>query len=1167
MIDQLDQILRRLLAESGAEAAVVWVRRDGPGDGASVIACCPQGLVEPGADWPAAHDVVTDVVRRDPAELAGAAPGALLSRLRRPPTASQTLGLGGGGLFLLVVWGDPPTAAGVPEALRGVIANELGYVARLVDSSRFNHGEAERLLAVINALAEGVVSVDPHRGQANVNLAAARFLDLPPGQLSMSHFASAMARLAEGAVNRGEIAEPLREPRDNPEATVDCVLRFAREPTHLRVRSSPARRGAFAGRVWVLADESALSEALESSERARGLLRASSDAMLDPQTLVEAVTDPAGEVVDLVFRDVNAAFCDYIDTPRGELLDRSMLAIFPNVVGSGLMSRYARCAVTGEPVALDDFEYLTEIIDQPRRYDIRAARVRPGLITITLRDTTGRFEEARRLAASEEQFRLLALNSTDAVIHVRDRVAVWVSPAIEDVLGAPPERWVGTEIRQVVPPEDVPAFLRRWETLEAGGAVKERIRVNAADGVTHWVHLHAKPFYDSRGRRDGTAVALRLIDDEVAAEGRLAAAQEQRARADALYRRLVENSAVGMCLASPEGPLVEVNRAMCEFFGYDNQTLLAKTWMELTAPEYLDADLANVADMVAGRIDAYQMVKQFVHADGRRIWGHLSVGCLRRGDGSVEMSIGQIVDITAEVTAREQLRRAAESLAASTEQYRLIAENVADVVIHGHAGKFAWVSPSAKDLLGAPAEYWVGRDLAEIIPPEDRPAFAERLAVLEAGGSLQRRSRVISRDGATHWVHLRAAPFYGADGAQRGFTSALRIIDAEVESENAAAEARRERARADELYRRSMDSAAVGMCLTEPDGRFIKVNPALCAFFGYDAEALLGKTWQEITAPEFLDADLARVEEMLAGRLESYRTLKQFVHADGRLIWGDLSVGCTRDGLGRVERFVAQIVDVTATVAANARNAQLTERLTEDLRSAASYMASIMPRGLTWPVSVSSRYLPSQELGGDCFDYAWIDDDHLMVYLIDVSGHGIEPALLAVSLQNMLRSGALSAAILIRPDAVLAQLNRMFQMESQGDHFFTVWYGVYDRAARTVSYSSAGAPPALLFDPRSATPIALNTRSQPIGVFDDTLYESASHPVPPGCRILVFSDGASELTLGDGAQLRLADFQKLVTRVAGSPDWTLDDLLGELRGLTADGVFEDDVSVIRLAFD
>ncbi len=169
-----------------------------------------------------------------------------------------------------------------------------------------------------------------------------------------------------------------------------------------------------------------------------------------------------------------------------------------------------------------------------------------------------------------------------------------------------------------------------------------------------------------------------------------------------------------------------------------------------------------------------------------------------------------------------------------------------------------------------------------------------------------------------------------------------------------------------------------------------------------------------------------------------------------------------------------------------------------ELDSAASYMASIMPRGLAGKVDVSSRYLPSRELGGDSFDYTWIDEEHLLVCLIDVSGHGIEPALLSVSVHNMLRSGSLSKETRLVPEAVLAELNRRFQMDQQSDHYFTLWYGVYKASTRTLRYVSAGAPPALAFTSATGSAVAvtgLSTTSVPVGIFVDTVFTSSIYEV------------------------------------------------------------------------
>ena len=380
---------------------------------------------------------------------------------------------------------------------------------------------------------------------------------------------------------------------------------------------------------------------------------------------------------------------------------------------------------------------------------------------------------------------------------------------------------------------------------------------------------------------------------------------------------------------------------------------------------------------------------------------------------------------------------------------------------------------------------------------------------------------------------------------------------------------------ADDRYRRSMENAAIGMCIVTPDDRFEAVNNALCQFLGYDAETLMQKTWKELTAPEYLEADLANIGDISEGRKDSFRLVKQFLHSDGHRVWGDLSVSCVRDGEGRVERFTSQVIDVTEATEANKRNDLLAQRLERErqrlaaeLQSAAAYMSSIMPQGLTGKVGVASRYLPSRELGGDCFDYTWIDDDHLLFYLIDVSGHGLEPALLSVSVHNMIRSGSLTTSTLLSPAELLTELNRLFQMDQQSDHYFTMWCGVYEASTRTLRYSGGGAPPALAFNSVDGmvTATELSTESIPLGMFENSVFTSGTYRVEPGCRILIASDGAIEIELEGNRQLSFAGFRILSTRLAQSPDWSLDALIAELHALTPTGFFEDDCSLILLTF-
>ncbi len=786
------------------------------------------------------------------------------------------------------------------------------------------------------------------------------------------------------------------------------------------------------------------ARALAASEAAsQVLLRASVDGMLDPQALLEAVRDADGRIVDFRYRSVNAAACSFLSLAESDLVGRAQGEAFPDLKGSELHQRYIRCVETGEPVALYGFPYFSTILDQERNYEIRATRAGPDLLVVTWRDES-----------------------------------------------------YGQVIREA----------RRRQDL-----------------------------------------------------------------ADQRFRRSMEHAAIGMCLLNPDGGVLEVNDALCDLFGYDAATLRLKTWQELTAPEFLEADQRYIDELREGRRDSYRFLKQYIHADGHRIWGDLSVSCVRDGNGRVDNVIAQIIDVTPTIDA--------------TERYRLLAENVADVVLRVDAdGMISWVSPSVESALGAPPEYWIGRKAREAVPPEDAPSAAARLGRALAGEVVKEPLRVMAVDGVIHWAHLHGKAFFDSEGRPDGATAVLRLIDDEVAAQQEAENARMQQALADARYRRLMDTAAIGMCLLAEDGAFLEVNPALCKILGYDADTLTQKRWQELTPPEFLDVGADDREAVFEGRRDAYRLVKQYFHADGRRIWVDVAVNCIRDASGKVEHLASQVIDITAEVLNQERLEQSekrirllaqklqqkSDRLAAELQSAADYMASIMPKELVGQVNVRSCYLHSRELSGDCFDYTWIDDDHLLVYLIDVSGHGIEPALLSVSVHNMLRSGSLAGETVLEPAEALGELNRLFRMSEQGDHYFTIWYGVYQASTRILRYASAGAPPALAFEADPGGPITvteLSTPATPVGMFADTVFTSGSYAVPPGCRILVYSDGAHEITLANGHQMSWPLFKAVATDLAASSNWFLHALIDRLRALTPTGAFEDDCSMIELMFD
>lgn len=231
----------------------------------------------------------------------------------------------------------------------------------------------------------------------------------------------------------------------------------------------------------------------------------------------------------------------------------------------------------------------------------------------------------------------------------------------------------------------------------------------------------------------------------------------------------------------------------------------------------------------------------------------------------------------------------------------------------------------------------------------------------------------------------------------------------------------------------------------------------------------------------------------------------------------------------------------------------LAGRLTQDLDSAARYVASILPGPLDGPVPVTARYVPASAVGGDSFGYTWIDADHLIVYIVDVSGHGVRPALLSVSVHNILRSGGLKKGKLRAPERLLAELNARFSMDNHDDHYFTMWYGVYQLSTGVLRYANAGHPPPLVGTAEGGIS-PLPGVDVPVGMFPDGEFTAESYHVPAGARILLYSDGV----LGEPPQM--AELVSLCGELASAASSWLDDLLEQLPAS------EDDRSLVLLTF-
>ncbi len=118
-------------------------------------------------------------------------------------------------------------------------------------------------------------------------------------------------------------------------------------------------------------------------------------------------------------------------------------------------------------------------------------------------------------------------------------------------------------------------------------------------------------------------------------------------------------------------------------------------------------------------------------------------------------------------------------------------------------------------------------------------------------------------------------------------------------------------ATSEETFRLAMDNAPIGEALVGPDGRWLRVNSALCDLLGYSPRAMLETDFQTITHPDDLGGDMALVEKVLSGEIASYTLEKRYLRKDGHTVWGLLSVALVRKPDGSPDYFISQIQDIT----------------------------------------------------------------------------------------------------------------------------------------------------------------------------------------------------------------------------------------------------------------
>ncbi len=518
------------------------------------------------------------------------------------------------------------------------------------------------------------------------------------------------------------------------------------------------------------------------------------------------------------------------------------------------------------------------------------------------------------------------------------------------------EELVGQTHRIINSGYHAPSFWKTvWDTIRAGESWKGQVCNRAKDGSHYWVQTTIHPIRGEDGkiaqylafRTDISSqkeVEIKLRNSQMHLQEASRVAKVGSWELDLVSQKLIWSGTTKMIfeVAADYEPSIET---ALEFY-----------------PEGAERDRVKLLmERAIASGEAFDEEFQVQTLSGARKWVR-GIGHAELIDGRCVRLFGVIQDIDEDRKMLAESERTASllrNLVDSATELSVIATDRDGVISLFNVGAEKLLGYQAKELVGCqtPAKFHLSSEIeqraAELTrsygaPVEGFEAFVK--VSLDEGSEL-REWTYVRKDGAHVPVALVVTPMRGPVGELTGFLGIARDLSAQKKAENELRES-------EMRFRRSFEHSGIGMAIVSLEGRWIQVNQSLLDMLGYEREQLLGMTFQDITHPEDLEADLGLLKDTLAGKRQSYTMEKRYFNVSGETIWVKLNVSLVRDYKGEAVHFVSQMENISESKKLTREMKEVSDRLELAVQAAGVgiWDLDIVSGKLIWDEQMFSLY-------------------------------------------------------------------------------------------------------------------------------------------------------------------------------------------------------------------
>lgn len=249
------------------------------------------------------------------------------------------------------------------------------------------------------------------------------------------------------------------------------------------------------------------------------------------------------------------------------------------------------------------------------------------------------------------------------------------------------------------------------------------------------------------------AINISYAIDTIENEKQHRRAVEDLKKSEINYRTIFEEAPLGIAsVDASNGKFISINSTFQKILGRTEDELKRLDWMSLTHPDDLPINLEYRARLKARTIPSFKLLKRYIRPDGSIVWVDLSVVPFKNGEGVVQKNLCMVEDITDRKFNEEKLKKSEEMFSAITN----LSPDL--IVILDHDGKILFNSASSLRIHGYNKEELAGRNILELIHPEDQKQIMVEFQNLQnsPGKFLSAQYRYLNKDGSYTWMEVTA---------------------------------------------------------------------------------------------------------------------------------------------------------------------------------------------------------------------------------------------------------------------------------------------------------------------------------------------------------------------------------------------------------------------------